>query len=251
MTSSLGYVGGSPREWEAWDRELEADSEAGQLEFLVDEALRESLERGHRDAAAKRGQFVQVEEKATAKPQATPVYGIVTHRHRFALWAAARAAQRGFSGGTLRNLSDALEQCGVCGLIRAPSALATRAEAFEELHRQWCTSICDSLRKRGAQGVTYGRAAKLVAIYLKTMVIISGSEGSELARAIHPPVDNILLTRLAGAAEVQSRHKSAWRGTKWTQLDARRYYALIAQLRTALPEQPFWMCEKYWTATGD
>jgi hypothetical protein len=31
----------SEREWESWDKEMEADSQAGRLDFLVREALQE------------------------------------------------------------------------------------------------------------------------------------------------------------------------------------------------------------------
>lgn len=31
----------SERDWEKWDRQIEADSESGKLDFLIDEALNE------------------------------------------------------------------------------------------------------------------------------------------------------------------------------------------------------------------
>jgi hypothetical protein len=35
----------SARDWEQWDRQIEADSEAGKLDFLIKEALDEKAER--------------------------------------------------------------------------------------------------------------------------------------------------------------------------------------------------------------
>ena len=34
----------SARDWERWDRQIEADSESGKLDFLIEEALNEKAE---------------------------------------------------------------------------------------------------------------------------------------------------------------------------------------------------------------
>jgi len=34
----------SARDWEKWDRQIEADSESGKLDFLIEEALNEKAE---------------------------------------------------------------------------------------------------------------------------------------------------------------------------------------------------------------
>ena len=34
----------SERDWEKWDRQIEADSESGKLDFLIEEALNEKAE---------------------------------------------------------------------------------------------------------------------------------------------------------------------------------------------------------------
>ena len=39
----------SEKEWERWDKEIEADSEAGRLDFLVREALDEKAKRTLKD----------------------------------------------------------------------------------------------------------------------------------------------------------------------------------------------------------
>jgi hypothetical protein len=46
-------------------------------------------------------------------------YDLVEHRHRFSVWAAARAAQRGLKGGRIEVLRDALEQSGVVEFAKA------------------------------------------------------------------------------------------------------------------------------------
>lgn len=172
-------------------------------------------------------------------------YDITEHRHRFAVWAAARAAQRGFT--TVRNLRDALQATDIQETLSASSTLDLSAAQFDKLHRQWCSAICSSLIDRQISKTTHGRAAKLVAIYLKAIVVMGSWYDSPLARHMHPPIDRILLQSLAASDRITSPYKAAWRSISWTQLDEAAYEQLIAQLRGAMPAgAPFWMLEEYW-----
>jgi hypothetical protein len=95
-----------------------------------------------------------------------------------------------------------------------------------------------------------GRAAKLVAVYLKAMVVMGGDPETSLARVAHPPIDRILLQNLARAEELDSPHQRAWGGTNWTQLSEDAYYELIEQLCSCLEaDEPMWHLERYWTVT--
>ena len=173
-------------------------------------------------------------------------YDLFEHRHRFAVWAAARAAQRGLTD--VATLQRALEACGVQEFVRSRRNLRSSAQAFERHHRRWCSRIVTFLRRRGIAGATYGRAAKLVAIYLKSMVVLGPDSDSPLGRVIHPPIDRRLLTNLLSMAP-KHEHLRRWRQTAWTKLDAEHYYALIADLRKAIPAgQPFWTLEQHWTS---
>lgn len=172
-------------------------------------------------------------------------YDITEHRHRFAMWAAARAAQRGFT--TVRNLRDALQATDIQEILSAPSTFHISPAQFDELHRRWCSAICSNLIDRQISKVTHGRAAKLVAIYLKAVVIMGSACDSSLGRHMHPPIDRILLQSLAASDRITSPHKAAWRSISWTQLDQAAYEQLIGQLRSAIPANaPFWMLEEYW-----
>ena len=175
-------------------------------------------------------------------------YDLFTHRHNFAVWAAARAAQRGFT--SVQNLAAALEASGVHRFLADLESLNITCERFEELHRIWCRTIVDYLNDCKIKNVTYGRAAKLLAVYLKSMVVTGGAGYSSLARCIHPPIDRRLLQALAGDIRYAEEKRVAWRQTNWTQLNEAEYYELIEGLRGVLPaESPFWMLEKYWTAS--
>ena len=175
-------------------------------------------------------------------------YSIAEHRHRFAVWAAARAAQRGFT--TVENLKTALETTDLRSVVSNSELLQLRASGFKELHHTWCSSICSALIERGIGGVAYGRAAKLVAVYLKAMVLLGEAADTPFAHEMHPPIDRTLLQNLAVSLRIKSPHKAEWRNINWTQLNEPDYYLLADQLRAIVPKgMAFWMLEEFWSPT--
>jgi hypothetical protein len=177
-------------------------------------------------------------------------YSLSEHRHRFAVWAAARAAQRGFT--SVDNLCAALETTNIRQAISTSEVLELHSSSFEALHRGWCTAIVSGLASHGISGVTFGRAAKMVAVYLKATLLMGEAAATPLGRRLHPPIDRTLLQNLAAAPRIDSPHKASWRGTRWTRLSEPQYYDLIEQLRAALPAgAPFWMLEEFWRPTED
>jgi hypothetical protein len=175
-------------------------------------------------------------------------YDMTEHRHRFAAWAAARAVQRGWRYSTKEKLRDALESCGVREFVCSPESRAGIDECrFREFHRQWCRAVIESLTQQGVADATFGRAAKLVAVYLKVMVVLSPSGDCDLARIAHPPIDRTELQKVAAEASVDSPRKLLWKTVNWTQLTEENYYSLIGQLRALIPSSdPFWTLEQYW-----
>lgn len=148
-------------------------------------------------------------------------YDLVEHRHRFSVWAAARAAQRGLKGGKVEVLRDAQE------------------------------TIIAYLASRDVTA-SFGRAAKLIAIYLKSMVILNGTADMTQFRTVHPPIDGILLHSMCKATDLQSTYKKTWQKVKWTALSEDQYYSLIDQLRMCIARgEPFWTLERFWTVTDD
>jgi hypothetical protein len=173
-------------------------------------------------------------------------YDIFTHRHKFAVWAASRAVQRGWKDAKVSCLREAIEECGVREVINDVDSFPTTSQAFELLHSQWYHSIQNHLANNGV-AASYGRVAKLLAVYLKAMVVIAGLEKTPLAYAIHPPIDRQLLQTLAG-----TKHISDFRYISWTQLEEEQYYGLIHVLRQLLKQgEPFWMLEEHWPVTDD
>lgn len=177
-------------------------------------------------------------------------YTIEEHRHRFGLWAAARSAQRGLNGGTIEVLCSAIEKSGLLEIVQGhQTEWPSDAITFDAAHRRWCNAICEEFRQRIGALLLYGRAAKLVAIYLKSTVINAGFEESAFAKVIHPPIDRILLQNLAKDVRFAASHRKLWRSVSWTMLDEDRYFELIDSMRSAgLDEDAFWKAERYWSA---
>src|ERR1035441_320677 len=136
-------------------------------------------------------------------------YDMSEHRHRFAVWAAARAAQRGWRSATVEKLRDALESCGIREFVGSSESHSIEEPHFGELHRRWCRAVIESLRQQEIDA-PFGRAAKLVAVYVKVMVVLGPAGNCDLARVVHPPIDRTVLQNVAAAADVHSPHKRLW-----------------------------------------
>lgn len=167
-------------------------------------------------------------------------YTFTKHLHNYACWTAARAVQRNFT--TTNKIIKAIESSD---LIRFEELHIETADDYDRFHKICCNQIIDFFNNRLNTTASYGRAAKIVAIYLKTAVIVRYSGEGKMAEVAHPPIDRILLTNLRKYFPHALNEK-----TKWTELDETSYFDLIAKLRT-LPFAKFWEIEEYWTAAVD
>ena len=175
-------------------------------------------------------------------------YDLFEHRHRYAVWAAARAAQRGWSGAKTPILVKGIEASGVVEVVRSDQKeWPSTAQDFDCAHRRWCETLMATLDEQAVEDVTFGRAAKLVAIYLKSMIIVGGHHESPLARVAAPPIDEILLKSLAADHSFDGEHRMLWRTTRWTKMTEEEHAAIITSFRSGGLDRPaFWMIERYW-----
>lgn len=181
-------------------------------------------------------------------------YNLEEHRHRFSAWAAARAAQRGYT--TVDNLCEALKACGVREFLTSANlSTVDNEEKFRKKHEEWCGLIIKTLKgmkNRGVPKPTYGRAAKLVGMYIKSMIVLGGHSKSSFARYAHPPIDGRLLKNLAKAKDAKCPDKKSFKETKWTELKPKEYYKLVEQLHKCLSSgEPFWMLERFWNVSDE
>lgn len=184
----------------------------------------------------------------TSAPGDTDGYALADHRHRYAAWCAARAAGRGLPGGTNAAFRAALEASELPALLRGSvEQWPWSAALFDRAHQRWCGAAVGSLHAQGATAATFGRAAKLVAIYIKTLVVCGGHEGTRLARVAHPPIDRVLLQALSRQQRFPDGERAMWRSTVWTTMGVDAYDEVILSLRSVgLDADGFWRAERWW-----
>ncbi len=176
-------------------------------------------------------------------------YTAQLHNHRYAAWCSARAAGRGLAGSTNTAIRNALERSDLPSALSGPSSSwPSTPDGFDETHQHWCEQILGALLQAGISKATFGRAAKIVAIYLKTRVVCGGGVDGPLRQFAHPPIDRVLLQALAKETSFSKSHRSLWRHTNWTELNAESYAKIIQSLRNeGLERGGFWRVEKWWT----
>jgi hypothetical protein len=184
-------------------------------------------------------------------------YSIREHRHNFAVWTAARAAQRGLAGATVKAIGEAIASSGLIDTIAPDTTPPTTPESFDALHRIWSGKLCRSLAGH-CKNVSYGRTAKIVAIYLKTVVVIPArEEDRDFIAVIHPPIDAILLRKIGDDKQMHRDvrdccNKTRERGKGWTSLNEDAYFDVINTFRKHNLHQPaFWMLEQFWAGDAD
>ncbi len=164
-------------------------------------------------------------------------YSFNEHKHRYAVWTAARAVQRNFT--TTKNIEAAIDGSGLRKFAEEDNV--DTLEEFEKFHRGCAKKIIKNLEDNGIKNASYGRSAKIISIYLKTSIILCNRGECLRSQFIHPPIDHVLLTNIAKDIPQLKELKTV----KWTSLEEEPYWELIAKLKSHFT--PFnWKLEKYW-----
>lgn len=173
-------------------------------------------------------------------------YTLHEYKHNFSSWAACRAAQRGFA--TNLEICQAIDASTLPAFAKkSDESLRISASTFDSKHDRWCKDIAVVLERTRGESSTYGRAAKIVAIYLKTYVVLDQSRSRTLAFYAHPPIDKVLLKNAAREPCLSAEEKSFLRGVAWTKMDGKEYADVLNILGMLLYEdEPWWVLEKYW-----
>ncbi len=175
----------------------------------------------------------------------TKDYDIIEHKHRFAAWAAGRAASAKSARFTVEIGKAILEELGLRELVDSPDSLPL-PEAFDAWHLATCEKTIRIAQKNEIT-LRHGSAAKLVNMYLKIIYSCGGHENHARVAAIHPPIDNLLLEGLI-AFDSGERVKvwSKARKKGWSKFDAGDYLAVIGNLKAVLGDEPLWKAEAFW-----
>ena len=164
-------------------------------------------------------------------------YNINGHIHNYAVWTAARAVQRRFQGATTKSISNAINDAGLKAKF-LDSDIKWTDDKFEKIHEEVAKKLCSNLND-----CKYGRAAKIIAIYIKTSVIIVDKGECDLSKVAHPPIDRKLLLKLKSKKLLFIGQKEL---PNWTELDEPEYSKIINDIRNILGDFPMWKIEKYW-----
>ncbi len=175
---------------------------------------------------------------------ATNEYGIEQHSHRFAAWAASRAASVKGCRFKVEIGQSILEKCGFDDSF-VHKQLPT-PDDIDEQHKKWRDQM---LRHSSDEGIsfTHGVAAKLINCYLKSRFVCGGFDTVPSVAALHPPIDKVLLETLS--AVDFGKQKATWRKYSklgWSKFNSNDYEHVISLIKTHLGERPLWMIEEYW-----
>jgi hypothetical protein len=182
----------------------------------------------------------------TQRDEALPViYGIELHQHRFAAWAASRAASVMNCRFGVEQGRAILEKCGFTPEFCRPEQLP-EPDAVDETHRQWRADIMRAAASRRLP-FTHGVGAKLVNIYLKSRFVCGGHHAHARVQSLHPPIDSVLLNGLAEAnvGGYTEEWKQAAR-KRWSKFGSDDYKQVIVLIRHSLKGAPLWEVEEHW-----
>lgn len=172
-------------------------------------------------------------------------YTIQDHKHRFAAWAASRAAStkgcrfKVITGIEILERGSFTPRFESLGVLPEPSDI-------DNVHKEWRLALIDAAKDRRV-AFTHGVAAKLINVYLKALFVCGGNHEDPRVKALHPPIDALLLRELAAKNIGGSARE--WRrfGTmRWSKLDSSEYQAVIDCIRHAIPGRPLWEIESHW-----
>lgn len=178
-------------------------------------------------------------------------YSYPEHQHNFSAWAAARAAQRKFKGAKVPILKKSLEHVQLDVYVKTPSKHHTNEHDFDAQHTIWCNQIVKYLKENGVEAATFGLAAKLVNVYLKSSIVLSKYGDSKLASIVHPPIDDLMLKAIVADTSLSLRIRNECKGIKWTQFTEVSCQKLIKALKNHDLHIPnFWELERYWSVSA-
>ncbi len=172
-------------------------------------------------------------------------YTYAEHRFRFAAWAAARAAMRGFSFKN-EDACPALKEIGL-DKISGNDYWLLEIDDYDIQHAIWRNKLCNHWENKKNTSMSHGRAAKFINVFIKTLMPQNmNTICPNLQKRwceIHPPIDSIILENMSKCNFGNSNID--WKSYTWTKLDSKQYQELIDNIRK--DEPCLWKIERFWT----
>jgi hypothetical protein len=158
-------------------------------------------------------------------------YALDEHHHRFAVWAASRAASVKGCRFSVEQGKAIIDAVGLAEKVADPPG----PEALDDAHRVWRNAVIEAAKAHGLH-FTHGVAAKLINVYFKAQHADQ-----------HPPIDAVLLTKLSDGNF--GGFRAVWeeaRRIRWSRFTSADYETVIHHARIALHGAPLWMIEEHW-----
>lgn len=181
------------------------------------------------------------------------VYDFKEHCHRYACWAAARAASVSRFSNT--QIADFIR---LIQLQEGVDQLRKETTISHELYKEWFLTKVEALEKlmgpyrkeeseseKKLRNISFGIAAKVISVYVKTYEVLPEKGMSLLSRFAFPPIDSFLLKKL------KSSKIAAIEKTNWSKFEKVEFMQVIQLLRNHMGDSPFWMLEKYWNVNDE
>ena len=173
-------------------------------------------------------------------------YTIEEHKHRFAAWAASRAASTKTCRFNVLQGKNILETIGLKDLLVDPDLLPSPTE-IDAQHREWRKAAIAAAMSKDLTGFGHGIAAKLINVHLKGAFVCAGYEYHEKVAALHPPIDSLLLDELYdGNVGGLAQDWATARKARWSKFNSEQYEAVISAIRVAMPDEALWKVESFW-----
>ena len=166
-------------------------------------------------------------------------YTIGEHVHKYACWTAARAAS--ISRFSNNEIIQFISETGLRNELNKINKEAITREKYKEWFVRQTEAIEESMNKYVGsrdksvfRNVSFGIAAKVISIYIKTSEVIPSGGLSAISKVAIPPIDSFLLKGLK------------IKGKAWSSLNKEEYMKLVNDLEERLEGEPFWKLEFYW-----
>jgi len=181
----------------------------------------------------------------------TTQYSIEKHKHLYAIWCAAAAYGRGLAGGGNSLAFKLIEASGLCQ-VTEPEHIG---QNVDEWQIGFMNKIGAEATRLGVTDFSFGRAQKLVNIYLKTVLVCGGHHQHPSVALLHPPLDFELFKGLRSFLSknraAMDKARSAFiaaqkRNPRWTKFSEADYVAHIDAIKLLMAGRPLYQVEEYW-----
>lgn len=178
-------------------------------------------------------------------------YSIIDHKHVYAKWCAAAAYGRGLSGGGNSLAFQLIEASGLDKVI-GPEQIGQDVDAWQISFMKNIVTEAGSLK---IDSFTFGRAQKLVNIYLKSVLVCGGHHQHPRVALLHPPLDfelfkglrSYLYKNRATLAKARSAFIAAQcANSRWTTFSEDDYVKHINAIKLLMGGRPLYEVEEHW-----